>query len=45
MHPPFPIPWSEIKVQRGKGWVFEYAIFTDRDVALNHKHHLPCSAG
>ena len=28
MHPPLLIPWSEIKVQRKKDWVFEYVIFT-----------------
>jgi len=28
MHPPLLIPWSEIKVRRTKGWVFEYVIFT-----------------
>jgi hypothetical protein len=28
MHPPLLIPWSEIKVQRSKGWVFEYLILT-----------------
>jgi hypothetical protein len=28
MHPPLLIPWSEIKVRRKKGWVFEYVIFT-----------------
>jgi hypothetical protein len=28
MHPPLLIPWSEIKVGRKKGWVFEYVIFT-----------------
>jgi hypothetical protein len=28
MHPPLLIPWSEIRVQRRKGWVFEYVIFT-----------------
>jgi len=28
MHPPLLVPWSEIKVQRKKGWVFEYVIFT-----------------
>ena len=22
------VPWSEIKVRRKKGWVFEYVIFT-----------------
>jgi hypothetical protein len=28
MHPPLLVPWSEIKVRRRKGWVFEYVIFT-----------------
>jgi len=28
MHPPLLVPWSEIKVQRRKGWVFEYVILT-----------------
>jgi hypothetical protein len=28
MHPPLLIAWSEIKVSRKKGWVFEYVIFT-----------------
>jgi hypothetical protein len=28
MHPPLLIPWSEIKVRRKKGWVFETVIFT-----------------
>jgi hypothetical protein len=28
MHPPLLIPWSEIKVRRQKGWVFEYVTFT-----------------
>jgi hypothetical protein len=28
MHPPLLIPWSEIKVRRKKGWVFEYVVFT-----------------
>jgi hypothetical protein len=28
MHPPLLIPWSEIKVRRKKGWVFEYVTFT-----------------
>jgi small-conductance mechanosensitive channel len=28
MHPPLLVPWSEIKVLRSKGWVFEYVIFT-----------------
>jgi hypothetical protein len=28
MHPPLLVAWSEIKVRRKKGWVFEYVIFT-----------------
>jgi hypothetical protein len=28
MHPPLLIPWSEIKVQRSKGWIFDYVTFT-----------------
>jgi hypothetical protein len=28
LHPPLLVPWSEIKVRRKKGWVFEYVIFT-----------------
>lgn len=28
MHPPLLVPWSEIKVRRKRGWVFEYVIFT-----------------
>jgi len=28
MHPPLFVPWSEIKVRRKNGWVFEYVIFT-----------------
>jgi hypothetical protein len=28
MHPPLLIPWSEVKVRRNKGWVFEYVTFT-----------------
>jgi hypothetical protein len=36
MHPPLLIPWSEIKVRRQKGWVFEYVIFT-----LGHERAIP----
>ena len=36
LHPPLLIPWSEIKVRRKKGWVFEYAIFT-----LGHELGIP----
>ena len=28
MHPPLLIPWSEINVQKSKGWVYEYTVFT-----------------
>jgi len=28
MHPPLLVPWREIKVRRGNGWVFEYVTFT-----------------
>ena len=28
MHPPLLVPWSEIKVRRKEGWMFEYVIFT-----------------
>ena len=35
MHPPLLIPWSEIKVRRSKGWVFEYMTFTlGRELAI-----------
>jgi len=27
MHPPLLVPWSEIKVRRNKGWIFEYVTF------------------
>ena len=36
MHPPLLIPWSEIKLQRRKGWIFEYVIFT-----LGHESPIP----
>jgi hypothetical protein len=36
MHPPLLIPWSEIKVRRKKGWVFEYVTFT-----LGHELAIP----
>jgi hypothetical protein len=36
MHPPLLIPWSEIKVRRKKGWVFDYVIFT-----LGHELMIP----
>jgi hypothetical protein len=36
MHPPLLIPWSEIKVLRRKGWVFEYTIFT-----MGHELEIP----
>jgi len=28
VHPPLLVAWSEIKVRRSKGWVFEYVTFT-----------------
>lgn len=28
LHPPLLVPWSEIKVRRKKGWVFETVTFT-----------------
>jgi hypothetical protein len=28
MHPPLLVPWTEIKVRRSNGWVFEYVTFT-----------------
>jgi hypothetical protein len=35
MHPPLLVPWSEIKVRRKTGWVFEYVIFTmGHDLAI-----------
>jgi hypothetical protein len=35
MHPPLLVPWSEIKVQKKKGWVFEYVTFTlGRELAI-----------
>jgi hypothetical protein len=35
MHPPLFVPWSEIKVRRSKGWMFEYVIFTlGHDLAI-----------
>jgi hypothetical protein len=36
MHPPLLIPWSEIKVRRNKGWVFEYVTFT-----MGHELEIP----
>ncbi len=36
MHPPLLVPWSEIKVRRKDGWVFEYLIFT-----LGHELAIP----
>jgi hypothetical protein len=35
-HPPLLVPWSEIKLQRKKGWVFEYVTFT-----LGHELAIP----
>jgi hypothetical protein len=35
MHAPLLVPWSEIKVRRSKGWVFEYVTFTlGHDLAI-----------
>jgi hypothetical protein len=35
LHPPLLVPWSEIKVRRNKGWMFEYVIFTmGRELAI-----------
>jgi hypothetical protein len=35
MHPPLLVPWSEMKVRRKTGWVFEYVILTmGRDLAI-----------
>src|SRR5579863_9342449 len=28
MHPPLLVPWSEIRVQRTQGWMFEYVTLT-----------------
>lgn len=36
MHPPLLVPWSEIKVRRKKGWVFEYVVF-----AMGHELAIP----
>jgi hypothetical protein len=36
MHPPLLVPWSEIKVRRKQGWVFEYVTFT-----LGHELAIP----
>ena len=36
LHPPLLIPWSEIKVQKTKGWTFEYVLFT-----LGHELAIP----
>ena len=35
-HPPLLIPWSDIKVRRSSGWIFEYAILT-----LGHEIEIP----
>jgi hypothetical protein len=35
-HPPLLVPWSEIKVRRSEGWIFEYAILT-----LGHETAIP----
>jgi hypothetical protein len=36
MHPPLLVPWGEIRVQRKKGWVFEYVTFM-----LGHELAIP----
>jgi hypothetical protein len=36
MHAPLLVPWTEIKVQRSNGWVFEYVTFT-----LGHELAIP----
>lgn len=36
MHPPLLVPWSEIRVRRKKGWVFEYVTF-----AMGHELAIP----
>jgi hypothetical protein len=36
MHPPLLIPWSEVKVRKKKGWVFESVTFT-----LGHELAIP----
>jgi hypothetical protein len=36
MHPPLLVPWSEVKVRRSKGWVFEYVTLT-----LGHELAIP----
>jgi len=36
LHPPLLVPWSEIKVRRSKGWVFEYVTLT-----LGHELAIP----
>ena len=34
-HPPLFIPWTEIRVQRTKGWLFEYVTFAlGRELAI-----------
>ena len=35
-HPPLLIPWSDVKVRRSSGWVFEYVILT-----LGHEIEIP----
>jgi hypothetical protein len=36
MHPPLLVPWSEIRVQKTQGWMFEYVTFT-----LGHELAIP----
>jgi hypothetical protein len=40
MHPPLLIPWSETKVQRSKGWVFDYVTFI-----MGHELAIPLRVG
>ena len=35
-HPPLLIPWSDIKVRRSSGWLFDYVILT-----LGHETAIP----
>ena len=36
MHPPLLIPWTDVKVQRSKGWFFKYVTFTmGREIAIS----------
>jgi hypothetical protein len=35
-HPPLLIPWSDVKIRRSSGWIFEYLILT-----LGHETAIP----